>query len=324
VVLGRDGTLVYVEGTVAGASTAELVWVDRTGRVEPVDPDLTPQPFLTVALSPDDGRLAMDILGEVSRDIWVKELPDGPMTRLSTDPGVDRRPVWSQDGSTIAYLSDADGYHMRTVRADGSSVGDFDVLIQRERSVMEIVYTPDERGLIFREGDANVGDADMGFLDLETGEVNDALLASRFNERAIALSPDGRRLAYVSDVTGRDEVFVRPFPDTGSGQRQVSRNGGIEPVWAHNGTELFYREGPSGSMMVATYTALPTFEVTNREALFDASAYHAGEGLSWHSYDVANDDRRFVMIRGVQGDEGDPGRLIVVRNWFTELGERLD
>jgi serine/threonine-protein kinase len=164
----------------------------------------------------------------------------------------------------------------------------------------------------------------MGFLDLETGEVNDALLASRFNERAIALSPDGRRLAYVSDVTGRDEVFVRPFPDTGSGQRQVSRNGGIEPVWAHNGTELFYREGPSGSMMVATYTALPTFEVTNREALFDASAYHAGEGLSWHSYDVANDDRRFVMIRGVQGDEGDPGRLIVVRNWFTELGERLD
>ncbi len=129
-------------------------------------------------------------------------------------------------------------------------------------------------------------------------------------------------MAYVSTVTGQMEVFVRPFPDVGSGSVQVSVEGGQEPVWAHNGRELFYRELPPGSLVVATYEAASEFTVTSREPLFDASPY-AAQG-NWRGYDVSRDDQRFVMMRtGLGGGGIAEGRLILVENWLQELRERL-
>jgi hypothetical protein len=209
------------------------------------------------------------------------------------------------------------------VRADGSSLGAFDVILERAAGVLELAFTPDGEGVIFREGNANTGAADLGFLNLETGEVNDSLLASRFNERAIALSPDGRWLAYVSDVTGRDEIFVRPFPSTGSGQRQISTNSGLEPRWAHSGEELFYREPASGSLVVASVAAGATLAVTARTPLFDASSYALGQAGSWHSYNVTRDDQRFLFMRPSGVEVVDDSRLILVQNWLTELRDQL-
>ncbi len=320
--LGADGTLLYVEGDCAPEGASQLVWVDRSGREEPVDANMPLQLYRTLALSPDDRRLAVTFETDNPAELWVKELPDGPLARLTTDPLNTRRPVWSIDGSTIAYVaaSPLSTPHVRTVRSDGGSVGDFELLLQRERGVLEILHTPDGRGLIFRQGDASIGDADLGFVNLETGTIDESLLASEFNEAAIALSPDGRWLAYVSDLTGQNEVFVRPFPSLGSGRSQVSTNGGIEPVWAHHGRELFYREPNSGSMMVATYTSDPTFEVESREQLFDAGPYATTNG--WRGYDVTSDNQRFVMIRSLPGEEAEAARLILVQNFFEEL-ERL-
>ncbi len=298
-----------------------MLWVDRSGNTQPVDPNWTSDRPLTFALSPDDTRLAVSMSSASGADqLWVKGLPDGPLTRLTTDDGLTRRPVWSRDGSTIAYITSAGGVsHARTVLSDGSTTGDFEILLRRDRPVFEVVFTPDERGLLFREGSA-AGDADVGYLDLVTDSVNDALLASQFNERAIVLSPDWSWLAYVSDVTGRDDVFVRPFTSTGSTRRQVSVNGGREPVWAHNGQDLFFRAA-DGWMVSAAYVTEPTFTVVSRDRLFDASSFVSGG--EWHYFDISLDDERFLMLRGLGAGPESPANLILIQNWFEELRERL-
>ncbi len=146
------------------------------------------------------------------------------------------------------------------------------------------------------------------------------LLADAWDEKAPALSPDGRWLAYESNESGTDEVYVRPFPDTDAGKWQVSTSGGRAPVWAHNGRELFYiRPSPARQMMVAAVETELTFRVGEREALFPlGSDYHLP--ARYAAYDVAADDKHLFMVRGVAfGDELVPSTLIVVENFFEEL-----
>ena len=154
-----DGTVLYSEGEVASIAGRRLVWVDRAGQSNPVDSLMNPGLYGTVALSPGDDRIAVTAAGledpnNPAPQLWVKELPAGPMTRLTTDGGYTRRPVWSADGLTIAYMTNADGgsYHARTIVADGSSASAFEVLLERERQVYEVFFTPDQQGLLFREG----------------------------------------------------------------------------------------------------------------------------------------------------------------------------
>jgi dipeptidyl aminopeptidase/acylaminoacyl peptidase len=254
--------------------------------------------------------------------IWVKELPDGSPTPLTTDEGNSRRPTWSLDGTTIAYVRfGPGGREIRVVASDGSSVGAYDVLLDSvEAGVREWVYTPDGQGVVFRRG--TVGTADIGYLDLTTGERNDTLLATESTEWAVALSPDGNWMAYVSDETGREEVYVCRFPDM-SGFRRVSRDGGTEPVWNpdEDGNELFYRRG-DGRMISATYAADSVFTVEDRQSLFDARPFRSGGG--WHYYDYSPTEDRFVMVRSTNLTSGpfEPD-LIMVQNFFTELEERV-
>ena len=323
-----DGTVLYGEGAAAAAATGRsLVWVDRTGRSEPVDSTMRPGAYRTLALSPDDDRIAvsgvtLEAAGATAPQLWVKELPDGPMTRLTTDDGATRRPVWSGDGRTISYITSAGGaIHARTIVADGSSASAFEILLERERQVYEVFFTPDQRGLLFREGTG--ADADIGFVDLTTDSVSEAFLASEFAEFDASLSPDGRWMAYISDASGQFEVFVRPFPSAQS-RVQVSTNEGYSPVWAHNGRELFFFGGDNW-LYVATYTADSTFVVESRERLFDATSYYQ-EQVGWRGFDVARDDERFLMIRlaGSTAAQSDAEvNFIYIQNFFEELKERV-
>ena len=147
---------------------------------------------------------------------------------------------------------------------------------------------------------------------------------STFDENAAALSPDGKWLAYESNETGVDEVYVRPFPDTDAGKWQVSTAGGAAPVWGHSGRELFYVGQQGGrKMMVAAIDTRPSFSVRERRALFPLGAeYHID--LWYASYDVTPDDQHFLLARVVgSGDGSEAARLIVVENWFEELRERV-
>jgi Tol biopolymer transport system component len=300
--------------------------VDRTGKTEPVDPGWPSAAFDFPALSPDEQRLALSITGrDGNEQVWVKELPDNALNRLTADEGRSRRPVWSLDGRSVAYITNDGGRtHARRTAADGSTVGGFEVLLEREAPVHEVVFTPDGQGLVFREGNSDAGEADLGYLDLSRGTVEEGLLASEFNERQVALSPDGQWLAYTSNHTGRDEVYVRPFPSVSSGLWPVSNTGGREPAWAHNGRELLYRDG-DGWMVAATYSAGSVFAVENRERLFDSRPFLSS--TSYRRWDVSRSDDRFVMVlRAVSNYESDEAagpRLIQIQNFFTELKERV-
>ncbi len=144
------------------------------------------------------------------------------------------------------------------------------------------------------------------------------LEVTEFQESSISLSPDGRWLAFVSNNTGRDEVYVRPFPDAGSGLVQVSTDGGVEPVWAHSGRELFYRNG-ANELVAVQVTGDPTFVAGQQEVLFPMDGYLPARGHAM--YDVSHDDRRFVMLRINEGAVS--GEVYLVTNWFEELRQRM-
>ena len=142
--------------------------------------------------------------------------------------------------------------------------------------------------------------------------------ATAFSERAPTISPDGRWLAYVSNESGRDEIYVRPFPDFTSGRPQVSPDGGTEPVWARSGRELFYRSG-ADELVVVQVPEAPSERWDSQQALFSVAGYLPGQRHPM--YDVSPDGQRFVMLR--LENQSAASEVVLVVNWFTELRERM-
>ncbi|MEN8377042.1 MAG: hypothetical protein ABFS34_16580, partial [Gemmatimonadota bacterium] len=148
--------------------------------------------------------------------------------------------------------------------------------------------------------------------------VSPLLASPAYEEVAIALSPDGRWLAYSSNESGRYEVYVRPFPEVDSGRWQVSRDGGNEPLWAHSGQELFYRSA-NGDLMAVSVQPGTGFRAGEQRVLFSASGYLSSASNT--EYDITPDDRRFIFKRQVGAEETGPQTLtaVLVQNWLSEL-----
>ncbi|MGD8319514.1 MAG: protein kinase, partial [Gemmatimonadota bacterium] len=222
--LGPDGTLLMMTGT-AVSTDAELVWVTREGVATPVDPGWTFDPGEANrgwSISPDGTRLAVRIWTAAGHDIWVKELPRGPLSRLTFDEGEDRMPRWSPDGTQVTFLSSRGGnLDVWSRRADG--VGEASLLFDYERFLAQGFWTPNGKWLVLRTGGTpgELGGRDVLAVQPGVDSVARPLLASGFDEQAPAISPDARWIAYISDETGRNEVFVRPFPDVEGGKWQV-------------------------------------------------------------------------------------------------------
>ncbi len=232
--ISAAGTLIMESGrgSVTGR-TFEMVWVDRTGRETPVDTSWTFQ--LTAlaynhgwALSPDGTKLAVGVSSSANDDIWVKPLPRGAPYRVSFDPQPDFRPHWTPDGRSILFIAARLGGGVYAHRADGAGA---DSLLY-EGVIDEAVISPDNRWLVFRQGSvgAVAGGRNITGLRLGTDTLPQPVLATEFDEEAVALSPDGKWMAYQSDETGRTEVFVRPFPNADAGKKQVSSGGGLAPL----------------------------------------------------------------------------------------------
>ena len=149
------------------------------------------------------------------------------------------------------------------------------------------------------------------------------LLTGPFWEQGAALSPNGKWLAYASNESGQDEIFVRPFPNTGAGRWQISTRGGSAAQWAHSGRELFFI-APSGDLMVVAITPGPTFAPGEPRPLIPL-----GTGGFWGSsivpyYDLTPDDKRFMMVRLAAVNQAPgAGQLVVVDNWSTELKAKM-
>ena len=148
------------------------------------------------------------------------------------------------------------------------------------------------------------------------------LVATGYDERGSALSPDSRWLAYVSNEQGEHEVFVRPFPDVNGGRWQVSSGGGSAPVWAHNGRELFYVSGKK--MYVVQLHAGPPFSAEPPRVLFDIPEGVRHASLARGTFAITPDDQRFLMVRDNSWEEMAGTRTVVlVENFFEELRAKL-
>ena len=321
--LASDGTFLALWGTGAPPG-AQVVWVTREGLAKPVDPDWTFDPGDAErgwALSPDGTRLALRMRTAAGHDIWIKELPEGPLSRLTFFEGADRKPRWTPDGESVTFLSNRGGdLDVWVKRADGT--GAAEQLLDYERDLAQGFWSPDAKWLVLRAAGLSgvLGGRDILASRPGVDSVPIPLLAEEYDESAPSLSPDSRWLAYQSVETGRDEVFVRPFPDVDTGKWQISTDGGTSPLWAHSGRELFYVRGDR-ELVAAQIETNPSLRVTERLVLFPLGDTYSLENIAG-MYDVTPDDQRFLMVRIARDDES-PTRLILVENWFEELKERV-
>ena len=324
--VSRTGALVYVPGALlsgvqAGAQRT-LVWVDRAGHEEPINAPA--RAYQRAALSPDGTRLALDIRDQ-DLDVWTWDVAHETLTRLTTDRAIDSFPVWTGDGKRIVFASARDGSaeSIYWQPADGS--GPAERLTTSTRPQSPLSLTPDGRGLIFRETRES---ADLFLLHLDgTGKI-DPLVQSAFNDQNGIVSPDGKWLAYDSNPSGKPEVFVRPYPNVGGGQWQVSKNGGRAPLWSPNGRELFYAD-EAGTLLVAPVLPPTPAGAFNFGPLATAVGTPYYQSIPTRNFDISKDGKRFLMIkgaasRGPQTATGSPVlNMIVVLNWIRELEQRV-
>ena len=247
-------------------------------------------------------------------EIWVKELGTGPLTRLALDGTVSYRPAWGPGGRSVTYISDVAGINQLLARpSDGS--GTSTVLARMPRGIDEGFYSRDGRWLILRVGVG--GGRDIYGLRPGIDSAPVPLIATEFEEHSPALSSDGRWLAYVANESGHREVYVRPFPNVSSAKWQVSTAGGMEPLWANSGRELFFRNG-NAELVALSVETRPAFRIVSSQPLFSVRQYYAGDLHT--SYAVSPDDRSFLFVRRLRAD--DEG-LVLVLNWFEELKSKL-
>jgi len=308
--VSATGTLVYATG--AGQGKQELVWVTRDGTAQAVDPEWPSDYLGFPALSPDGKWLAVARVANAEPlNIWIKRLDRGPSIKLTLEGNDNFGPAWTPDGRSVTFSSaPATGAtDLWTERADGGAPAVMQ--LHEKRNLYNAGWSPDGKWLIIRTEVSSAGSGDILAIrpGIDTAPV--PVVATTFTETSPALSPNGRWLAYVSNETGADEIYVVPFPNTGAGKWAISAGGGTEPLWSRRGGELFYRAA-SGDLVAVAINTNPRFSLGRSAALFPAAGFTS---LRFGpQYAVAPDDRRFLMIRA-----GTPDKLIVVENWFEEL-----
>jgi DNA-binding SARP family transcriptional activator/Tol biopolymer transport system component len=313
VAISATGTLVYSTG--AGQGRQELVWVSRDGKVDAVDPNWSGDFIGYPALSPDGKRVAVTRSANTEYvQIWIKWLDRGPSIKLAGDARETFGPAWSPDGKSVTFSSrTANGsVYLWTQRADGRAPGV--VQLRLRQNVFNARWSRDGKWLVFQTYAGGPRAGDILAIRPGTDTAPTPLVATAFMETSPALSFDGRWLAYCSNESGKNEIYVVPFPNTRAGKWAISTGGGTEPLWSHRGTELFYRDA-SGNLVAVEVNTNPTFSVGRATALFPAAGY-TSRGFT-QQYAVAPDDRRFLMVRPV--GSGSPDNIIVVENWFEEL-----
>lgn len=307
--LSGTGTLVYSTGD-PNPETNELIWVDRAGGTERVDPEWVGY-FRSVALSPDGSKLAagLGVGGWGLEDLFIKDLRRGSISRLSLVEGVGNyRPAWTSDGQWVTFISNRTG-RAAVFRRRASGVGPAELLWEGQGEITQAFLTRDGEWLVFVE------DRDLFAKKLDEDSIQVVLVATPAGEFDPEVSPDGRWLAYTSDESGSEEVYVSPFPNNASGLRwQVSSGGGFSPRWAHSGEELFFKT-PAGDLVAVEVNDADAFELGERELLFSVGSQWSWQTLN--AYSVSPDDQRFLIIQDRGNPEGN--ELVVVEGLHRVL-----
>src|SRR5262249_14452544 len=301
-----DGTLVYAQGDVE-SDLVTLTWVDRRRNEEPTE---TPAfAYRYPRLSPDGGRVA---LGS-PRDLGVWDFSTRKLTWFGI--GYCTYPVWTPDGRRLIFASTREGAANIYEQAIDAAEPPTRLTTSQYNQFPQAV-SPDGNFLVFRQDSTS---SDLMLLDLRKDHV-EPLVQTPFQELNADFSPDGRLLAYQSNESGQNEVYVQLFPRTAGENSRVLIGPGTRPKWARNGQELFYLS-PSGELM-----SLPiqrqgsAFTVDSARTLIEGPFYPIS-GMGGRAYDVSPDGARFLTMKSPQhsGSFAPSQNLQVVLNWFEEL-----
>jgi Tol biopolymer transport system component len=303
--VSSTGTLVYTD---APSNRQQLTWVDRSGKSLSTLGEEQRQNSLS--LSPDGHKLAVEV-AEADSDIWVYDVDRGIKSRLTFDPDPEALGAWKPSGDEILYSSGRNGnmdvFSRPANGNDGAKQLTSGPLAeiatdwsQDQRFILYWTASPDAKSALFyreRRNDGSFGEP-VPFLK------------TMFNERGGKFSPDGNFVVYVSDESGRYEVYVRDFPK-GNQKVQISSNGGIAPRWSRNGKEIFYIE--QRKLMAVSVATHPSFSPGTPAVLFEKRS------LATANYDVTSDGKRFIIL---DRPNERPLLIHVVNNWFEEFRGR--
>ena len=302
------GVLAYQAGS--GEPRGQLTWFDRTGKQIGVLGDQGA--YTDVAMSPDGTRVAVSLFDPTSRsrDIWVYDVVRGGRTRFTFDPADDLTSWWSADGGQVIFNSSRKG-RLDLYHKSSSGAGADDVFVE-EGNFDKYPYgwTPDGRFFLYASGLSTPGTGnDLWVLPTFGDRKPFVFLKTPFNEGFARFSPDGRWVAYVSNESRRNEVYVTPFP-TPSGKWQISTTGGGLPRWRRDGKEIFY---------VASNNELMTVEVNGQGAGLEVGAarplFQTRPGGARYIYDVSADGQRFLVNTAVEEQQTPSPPITVVVNW---------
>ncbi|HEY3176763.1 MAG TPA: hypothetical protein VGK94_13490 [Candidatus Polarisedimenticolia bacterium] len=309
--VSTDNMLLYQNR--APSSIAQLVWFDRDGKRlaflgRPGD-QASPR------ISPDGKRVALHVIDPQTgnMDIWAYESSGGIATRLTSHTGIDAGPIWSPDGSRIAFTSIRQG-HADLYQKSSSGAGTEENIFRSERIKHPTDWSPDGRFVLFRAADVE-SKLELRAMPVSGDGKPTPFVKAGFSVSDGQFSPDGSFVACSSNESGKWEIYVAPFPGPG-GNWKVSSEGGSEPRWRRDGKELFYL-APDGVLMAVTVRQTPTFDADVPKPLFPIRRREPVATLDLFSYDVSADGQRFLVNTDV--GETTTAPLTVVFNWVSDF-----
>jgi len=311
--ISENGTLAYVPGGAQTLHEHSLVWVDQQGTETLVTEER--RDFSAPRISPDGKRFAINIRDTTNfRQMWIYDLEIGSLNRMTFEERNNGSPAWSPDSKSLAFQSGSPGnFGMAKQPVDRSSPQER--LTSTPNRQNPSSWSPDGKLLAFSENPRP--SVDVGILPMEGDGEPEYILTSPANECCPKFSPDGKWLAYVSDELGIPNVYVRPFPEPDvkwliSGEDE----GGGQPVWSPDGTELFYRSGDK-TMVVSIQTQDQTLNLGNPRILFEGRYVSHSSTPGYQYYDISPDGKRFLMMK--EDTAVEQSQINVILNWFEEL-----
>ena len=305
--VSENGTLVYARGVLQTAQ--QLTWFDRAGRA--VGKLGEPAQYNSLALSPDERRVAVG-LGtgtQDNRDIWIIDIARDLRTRLTFDPGSDAWPVWSPDGTRLAFAGQRSGkISLRQQSINGTAADES--LLESSGDFAPSDWSEDGRFIAYNDR-SSATTSDIWVLPLFGDRKPFPVAQTAFNEAFAVFSPNGRWIAYGTNEAGQGNVYVQSFP-VADGKYQVSRDGGTRPIWRRDGKELFYLS-PDGAVMAVSIDASRGFEAGVPQRLFTTNALN-NQNLV---YAVTKDGMRFLV--NSRPEQASVAPITVVVNWMATI-----
>ena len=318
--VSSTGTLVYATPPGGTFALYTPMWIDRQGRETPLGAE--PRAYQYLRLSPDETRVAFDV-GEQNRDIWVWDVAQRALNRLTSNAAPDRAPIFTRDSRRIVFSSDRGAFpNLYWQPADGTSDAE-----QLTNATAETLFptstAPDGTVIVRHARGYHGGQFDIYSLSMDRSRKLTRLIATEFAELNAEISHDGRWMAYQTNRSGRTEVFVRPYPAMNA-EWPISTAGGGEPLWSADDRELFYRS-PMGAIMRVTVKPGDTWAASAPKQVLPGDGLRVGgDDFPMRTYDVSRDGRRFLVLKNAPMQKREAGpNIIVVQNWFEELKRRV-